>query len=209
MSLRKKTNPNSNKYFWVRKRLLNNHRSLFCVQTIQGSRYPKVRGLIQDMNLVVSNNTVPTESATGNWKLNFHTTVCLVLCLVAQSCLTLCNPMDCSCQTPLSMVILQARILECVAISFSRASSQPRDRTQVSRTAGGFFTVWATREARNKTKQSNSSHLPSKKTDSQYLFVTFTTSTPNIPFFFKDQFILGVLYLSPRAGCYYNFIILI
>ena len=43
--------------------------------------------------------------------------------------------------------ISQARILEWVAISFSRGSSQPRDRTQVSCTAGGFFTVWATREA--------------------------------------------------------------
>jgi len=36
--------------------------------------------------------------------------------------------------------ILQARILEWVAISFSRESSQPRDRTQISPIAGGFFT---------------------------------------------------------------------
>ena len=43
--------------------------------------------------------------------------------------------------------ILQAIILEWVAIPFSRRSSQPRDRTQVSCTVGGFFTVWATREA--------------------------------------------------------------
>ena len=43
---------------------------------------------------------------------------------------------------------LQARILEWVAIPFSRASSQPRDRSQVSCIAGGFFTSWATREAR-------------------------------------------------------------
>ena len=43
--------------------------------------------------------------------------------------------------------ILQARILEWVAIPFSRGSSQPRDQTQVSRIAGGFFTSWATREA--------------------------------------------------------------
>ena len=51
---------------------------------------------------------------------------------VAQSCLTLCNPVDCS--PPGSSVhrILQARILEWVAISFSRGSSQPRDRTQGS-----------------------------------------------------------------------------
>ena len=43
--------------------------------------------------------------------------------------------------------ILQARILEWVAIPFSRQSSQLRDQTQVSRIAGGFFTSWATREA--------------------------------------------------------------
>ena len=43
--------------------------------------------------------------------------------------------------------ILQARILEWVAVPFSRGSSQPRDRTQVSRIAGGFFTTWAIREA--------------------------------------------------------------
>ena len=43
--------------------------------------------------------------------------------------------------------ILQARILEWVAIPFSRGSSQPRDQTQASHIAGGFFTSWATREA--------------------------------------------------------------
>ena len=42
--------------------------------------------------------------------------------------------------------ILQARILEWVAIPFSRGSSQPRDWTQVSHIAGRFFTSWATRE---------------------------------------------------------------
>ena len=43
--------------------------------------------------------------------------------------------------------ILQARILEWVAIPFSRGSSQPRDWTWVSHITGRFFTVWATREA--------------------------------------------------------------
>ena len=42
--------------------------------------------------------------------------------------------------------ILQARILEWVAFSFSRECSQPRDQTQVSCIAGRLFTVWATRE---------------------------------------------------------------
>ena len=60
------------------------------------------------------------------------------------SCVRLfvCNPMDSTVHG-----ILQARILEWVALPFSRGSSQPRDRTQVSRTAGRFFTTWATREA--------------------------------------------------------------
>ena len=59
---------------------------------------------------------------------------------VTQSCPTLCDPMDCS--PPGSSVhgIFQARVLEWVAISFSRGSSQPRDRTPVSRIAGRFFT---------------------------------------------------------------------
>ena len=67
--------------------------------------------------------------------------------LVAQSCLTLCDPMDYS--PPVSSVhgIFQARILEWVAISYSRGSSQHRDGIRVSCTSGRFFTVSATREA--------------------------------------------------------------
>ena len=67
--------------------------------------------------------------------------------LVAQLCPTPCDPKDCS--PPGSSVhgILQERILEWIVISFSRGSSQPRDGTQVSCTAGRFFTIWATREA--------------------------------------------------------------
>ena len=67
--------------------------------------------------------------------------------LVTQSCLTLCDHMDCC--PPGSSVheILQARILEWVAISFSRGSSQPRNQTWVSCMAGRFFTIWVTREA--------------------------------------------------------------
>ena len=60
---------------------------------------------------------------------------------VAQSCPTLCNPMNSSVHR-----ILQARILEWVAVPFSRGSSWPRDWTQVSCMAGRCFTMWATRE---------------------------------------------------------------
>ena len=66
---------------------------------------------------------------------------------VTQWCLTLCNPIDCSPPGSSSHGFLQARILEWVAIPFSRGSSQPRDRASVSCIAGEFFTVWATREA--------------------------------------------------------------
>ena len=66
---------------------------------------------------------------------------------VAQSCPTLCDPVDCSLPGSSVHGILQARILEWVAISFSRGSSQPRDQTQVSHIAGRYSTLWATREA--------------------------------------------------------------
>ena len=61
---------------------------------------------------------------------------------VTQSCLTLYDPMD-----YIVHGILQARILEWGAFPFSRGSSQPRDRTQVTGIAGGFFTSRVTREA--------------------------------------------------------------
>ena len=59
--------------------------------------------------------------------------------LVAQSCPTLCNPMDCSLPGSSVHATLQARILEWVTVSFSRRSSRPRDQTQVSCIAGRFF----------------------------------------------------------------------
>ena len=65
---------------------------------------------------------------------------------VAQSCLTLYNPMDCSLLGSSVHGIFQARILEWVAISFSRGSSPPRDWTQVSCIVGRRVTLWATRE---------------------------------------------------------------
>ena len=61
---------------------------------------------------------------------------------VAQSCLTLCDPMDYRVHE-----ILQARILEWVDFPFSRGSSQPRDLTQVSQIAGRFLPADSQREA--------------------------------------------------------------
>ena len=66
---------------------------------------------------------------------------------VTELCLTLCDPMDYKVPG-----ILQARILEWVAFSFSRGSSQPKDQTHVSRIAGGFFTSWTKREAQQMPK---------------------------------------------------------
>ena len=65
--------------------------------------------------------------------------------LVTQSSPTLCDPVDGSSSGSSVHWILQARVLEWVAIPFSRGSPWPRDRTQVSRIAGGFFTIWAPR----------------------------------------------------------------
>ena len=73
-----------------------------------------------------------------------------ILCMHAKSLQlwpTLCNPVDCSPSGSSVQGAFQARILEWVAISYSRGSSRPIDRTWVSCTTGGFFTVWATKEA--------------------------------------------------------------
>ena len=91
-----------------------------------------------------------------------HLSLCVVLSLqyfvlfcsewkseVTQSCLSLCNPMDYSLPGSSLHGILQARVLEWVAISSSRGSSQPRDQTRVSLIPGRCFNLWATREAPN------------------------------------------------------------
>ena len=79
-----------------------------------------------------------------NWKI-----IALQYCaggggLFAKSCLTVCGPMGCSLPSSSVHGISQARILEWVAISFSRGSSPPRDRTCVSFISSRLFTDWAT-----------------------------------------------------------------
>ena len=67
---------------------------------------------------------------------------------------TLCDPIDCSLSGSSIHGIFQARTLDWVAISFSKRSSQPRDRTLVSRIVGRHFTVWATKNTqKNYTKK--------------------------------------------------------
>ena len=86
----------------------------------------------------------PTCLNIPNIILGTRSQVYRVKVKVPQSCPTLCDPMDYTVHG-----ILQAGILEWGAVPFSRGSSQPRDRTQVSRTAGGFFTSWATGKPKN------------------------------------------------------------
>ena len=79
--------------------------------------------------------------------------------LCAQSCPTLCIPLDCS---PLSSSvhgIFQARVLEQVAISYSKASLQPRDQTWVSYTGRQILYLWATRESQSSGRQTCSARL--------------------------------------------------
>ena len=127
------------------------------------------RALSGSLSLVCSGDTM------AFWACCFIKLLC-VLCLVTQSCPTLCDPMDCNPPGFSVHGILQAGILESVAMPSSRGSclprdslpseppgkpknsrvgglsllqgsSRPRNRTENSCIAGGFFTKWATREA--------------------------------------------------------------
>ena len=91
------------------------------------------------------------QPGDSSWKVEAGRLVWRQIVCVGDSAVYYCyshESLDCS--PPVSSVhgILQARILEWVAISFSRGSSRPRDQTPVSCIAGRFFTIWATREGR-------------------------------------------------------------
>ena len=99
-------------------------------------------------SLSLSSNLAFHSNKGGIWPYT-----CLTSCfcgLVTKWCLTLVTPWTWGHSQPSSSVrgIFQAGILEWVAISFSRGSSQSRSRTQVSCIAGRLFTDWATREAK-------------------------------------------------------------
>ena len=102
-----------------------------------GLQYPQV------------NNYSLTNPQRGIYKFVHTILPELIRKLVTQSCRTLCDPMDCSPPGSSVLGILQARILEWIAISLSRGSSWARNRTQVSSIAGRLFTNWATREIMN------------------------------------------------------------
>ena len=80
---------------------------------------------------------------------------------VAQSCPTLWDPMDCSLSGSSIHGIFQARVLEWIAISFSRESSRPRDKTQVSCIVGRHFYPESQRKAMHKKVQTTSQLLSS------------------------------------------------
>ena len=82
--------------------------------------------------------------------------------LVSQSCQTLCNPMECRRLGSSVHGISQARILQWVAVFFSRGSSQPWEWTQVYGIAGRFFFIWATREALDSMLKNRNITLPTK-----------------------------------------------
>ena len=71
-------------------------------------------------------------------RVTIHAVLCLVASVMSDTFVT---PWTITQQVPLSMGILQARILEWVVMPYSRGSSKPRDQTQVSRIIGKFFTV--------------------------------------------------------------------
>ena len=118
--------------------------------SLSESQFPNLCGEMGILTQSVSQSGDKRDYEYGNtlWTVKSYESWwdCLKV-LAAQLCLTFCDPMDCS--PPGSSVhgILLARILEWVAISFSRVSSRPWDRTRLSHIAGRLFTDWATREA--------------------------------------------------------------
>ena len=89
-------------------------------------------------HILGSCNSLPFVLQFNHFSKIYYISCC---CLVTKSCLTLCYPMDCSLPGSSVHGISQARVLEWVAISFSKGSFQPRDQTLISCLAGRFFTT--------------------------------------------------------------------
>ena len=98
--------------------------------------------------------------------------------VVAQSCPTLCDPMDCSLPGSSLHWILQARVLEWVAISLSRGSSRPRDWTWVSCIPSRRFNLWATREAWTELKSPSAVILEPPQNKVSHCFHCFPIYLP-------------------------------
>ena len=85
---------------------------------------------------------------TGDFSHHLTCTM-LAVVFVTQSCPALCDPTDCTLPGSSVYGIPQARILEWIAIPFSRGSFWPRDQTRIACTEGRFFTAWATGKTYN------------------------------------------------------------
>ena len=135
-------------YWAIHVELLNY--KVACVKLSSEIKDTFIREILKSSNVLENNGLL----VTGNGRLgschialvfSYKMNTCPEYCLkvkVSQSCLTIYDPIDYTVHG-----ILQARILEWVAFPFSRGSSQPRDRTQVSCIADRFFTSWVRREA--------------------------------------------------------------
>ena len=94
-------------------------------------------------------HVVMIKKCIKNWQIGFIFLLTFLLGITTRSevkslsCIWLCDPMDCSLPSSSVHGIVQARVLEWVAIFFYRGSSRPRDRTWVSCIAGRHFTIWA------------------------------------------------------------------
>ena len=125
----------------------------------------------------------------GHCKYSIYEGLSFTWSEVAQSCPTLCNPMDCSLPGSSVHGIFQATVLEWIAISFSRGSSWPRDWTQVSYIVDTRFTVWATREVIH----SFNSACVDIYVLSKYEYASFVTCTPG-PWAHASEWVCAQLY---------------
>ena len=114
---------------------------LACKASDEKSNYNISVGLFLDCSVLLTDMAFLGQYCIVLITIILYVCMCV---LVTQSCLTLCDPTDCSLPGFSVHGILQAAILEWIAIPFSRGTSQPRDRTLVSCITGRFFTIWAT-----------------------------------------------------------------
>ena len=125
---------------------------IFTKQTNKFDRYPSHNQQKQAEETILS-----VKCWTTNWEVPRNTGISIFflflthglwyIVLVTKLCPTLCDPMDCSLPGSSVHGIFQARVLEWVAISFSRASSWPRDRTCIACIGRWTLYHWATKEA--------------------------------------------------------------
>ena len=146
-------------------------------------------------------NILPTPDAAN--LVNFS---CSVLCLLAQLCPTLCNPMDHSLPGSFVHGDSPGKNTGVGSHAHLQGSSQPKDRTQVSHISGRFFTIWATREAlscSNGYEINTLCHLNSPFPNNQWCCVsfpvpichcTFSVKCPNLLPIFEGGHCLRTLY---------------